>query len=191
VVQFGFTTDVFNAMVRGDAVLSTGARHRRESGTNRSGSEVQRARGRAGQQEPGGILERGPGHHRWVRRRHAGPICFTVSGVILEATLKAHTLQGAISAAHLFVVFISKNSVGYSYVNQEIGFALRAEKPVVPLVMPGASHDELGMLAGHEYIRFDPERPEEALAALSEELQRVTPLANRSLIRSSSEYCSC
>src|SRR5713101_7620563 len=51
----------------------------------------------------------------------------------------ADKLQKAIQKADVVVVFLTRNSESAPYVHQEIGYALRAKKPIIPLVESGTS----------------------------------------------------
>jgi TIR domain len=85
----------------------------------------------------------------------------------------AEKVTQAIDASEVVVVLISDNSVSASYVNHEIGCALKAKKVIIPLVQPGIESDKLGMLQGVEYIPFDFAHPHEGLARLRMALQRL------------------
>jgi len=63
----------------------------------------------------------------------------------------------------LFALFTTQG--GHSnYVQQEIGYAKKARKPVVPFVESGTDHSALGMLVGTEYIKFDPDNPDKSIS---------------------------
>jgi hypothetical protein len=64
------------------------------------------------------------------------------------------------------MVFITEAAQASPYVQQEIGWALKAKKPVIPVVQIGISSNELAMLQGAEYVEFhfnDPEKGRDAL----------------------------
>jgi hypothetical protein len=48
-------------------------------------------------------------------------------------------------------------------VQQEIGYALRSQRPLIPLVEKGVDPKNLGALQGREYIEYDPVQPQQAL----------------------------
>ncbi len=80
-------------------------------------------------------------------------------------------LQQAIERADVMLVFLTPNSERSNYVHQEIGYALRDRKPIIPLVEVGVSSEVLALLEGREYIPFDrsnnPDTPSpEVYAAL-------------------------
>jgi hypothetical protein len=64
-----------------------------------------------------------------------------------------------IDASDAVIVLLTDNSVAAPYVHQEVGYALRAGKLVIPLVQPGIGQEQLAMLQGVEYIPFDFDRP--------------------------------
>jgi hypothetical protein len=67
----------------------------------------------------------------------------------------AQKLQSAIKRSDIMMVFLTLNSENSNYVHQEIGYAIRDNKPIIPLVEGGVSSQVLGMLEGKECIRFD------------------------------------
>jgi len=73
----------------------------------------------------------------------------------------------AIKASDALVVLVTLNTVTSAYVNQEIGFALGQQLPVIPLVSRGVAGEQLAMLEGVEYISFDPDHPHQALTHLT------------------------
>lgn len=85
----------------------------------------------------------------------------------------AQKIQAAIRRSVAVVVLISDNSVSAPYVQQEIGYALRCNKVIIPLVQPGISSDALAMLQGVEYIPFDFEDPTDGLRGLNVALTRL------------------
>jgi hypothetical protein len=77
-------------------------------------------------------------------------------------------IQKAIDASAAVIVVLTKNATASTWVQQEIGYASRGGKLVVPLVSPSvaATPEVLGMLNGVEYVQFDPDDPEPGLRAL-------------------------
>lgn len=78
----------------------------------------------------------------------------------------AEKVQRQIEASVALIVLLTSNSVSAPYVQQEIGYALRASKLVTPLVQPGIDASAMAMLAGVEYIPFDFRQPEHGLSQL-------------------------
>ncbi|WXG43950.1 MAG: toll/interleukin-1 receptor domain-containing protein [Promethearchaeati archaeon SRVP18_Atabeyarchaeia-1] len=65
------------------------------------------------------------------------------------------------------VVLLTQNGVRSNWVNQELGYALKAGKPVIPLVEKGIAERQLGSLQGKEYIEYDPDQPQQSLTKAS------------------------
>jgi len=65
------------------------------------------------------------------------------------------------------VVLLTRNGLRSKWVQQEVGFALRAHKQLVPLVEKGVKKKELGALEGREYIEYDPQEPQASLSKAS------------------------
>jgi TIR domain-containing protein len=85
----------------------------------------------------------------------------------------------AIEASDAVVVLISDNSVAAPYVHQEIGYALKAGKVIIPLVQPGIRDESLAMLRGVEYIPFDFRHPHEGHQQLRKALGRLVEQQRR------------
>lgn len=85
----------------------------------------------------------------------------------------ANKIMEAIDTSEAVVVLLSSNSVKAPYVHQEIGWALKAKKLIIPLVQPGIPTDRLAMLQGVEYIPFDFQNPHAGHAQLRLALQRL------------------
>lgn len=64
---------------------------------------------------------------------------------------------------------MSKKGATSPFVHQEIGYARKAKKLIIPLVEPGISSSQLAMLQGLEYIPFDFEDPRQGRAQLNQE----------------------
>jgi hypothetical protein len=85
----------------------------------------------------------------------------------------ADKIEAAIDASAAVVVLITDNSVNSQYVQQEIGYARKAKKLIIPVVQKGISGEQLGMLQGIEYIAFDFESPHEGHAQLTAALRKL------------------
>jgi TIR domain len=85
----------------------------------------------------------------------------------------ADKIEKAIDASAAMVVLITDNSVNSQYVHQEIGYARKAKKLIIPVVQTGVTSEQLGMLQGIEYIPFDFAEPHEGHARLTAELKRL------------------
>lgn len=79
-------------------------------------------------------------------------------------------LQRNIDLADAVVVLLSESAALSPIVREEIGYALRAGKLVVPLVAPSVARSPslLGMLNGREYILFEKDEPRQGLLALTQ-----------------------
>lgn len=86
----------------------------------------------------------------------------------------AEKVQKAIRRSDAIVVLLTKSGAASAYVHQEVGVAIEAGKPVIPIVEKGVSN--LAMLGGIEYVSFDTAHPEGAIRDLTKFL---TGLANR------------
>lgn len=64
----------------------------------------------------------------------------------------------------LFVLLTKQSEERPYYVHQEIGFAKRAGKHIVPFVEAGTDPSILGMLTGEEYLKFDPTKPDKSIS---------------------------
>jgi len=88
-------------------------------------------------------------------------------------TMVAEKVQAEIRASHAMILLLTRHSATSPYVQQEVGFAIAAAKPVLPLIETGISEDRLAMLKGIEWVEFDPGSPASAVDALSTELERL------------------
>ncbi|MFZ1926249.1 MAG: toll/interleukin-1 receptor domain-containing protein [Solirubrobacteraceae bacterium] len=85
----------------------------------------------------------------------------------------AEKIEAAIDASAAVVVLVTDNSVTAQYVQQEIGYARKAKKLIIPLVQTGITTEQLGMLQGVEYITFDFDNPHEGHVQLTSALKRL------------------
>jgi D-arabinose 5-phosphate isomerase GutQ len=73
-------------------------------------------------------------------------------------------LTRAIDRCDMLFALFTKQGGQSNYVQQEIGYAKRAGKSIVPFVESGVDRSALAMLAGVEYIRFDPDNPDKSIS---------------------------
>jgi hypothetical protein len=85
----------------------------------------------------------------------------------------ADKLRNAIAASDAMVVFLTADTAESQSVHQEVGIALALKKPVIPLVEAGVDTKQLALLSGLEYAVFDPQRPQEALTAMTNQVHRL------------------
>ena len=78
-----------------------------------------------------------------------------------EALLKKVAAQ--IQNSDCVVALLTRNGMRPNWGQQEIGYTLKSQKPIIPLVENGVDQKDLGALQGREYIEYDPARPQEAL----------------------------
>ena len=91
-------------------------------------------------------------------------------------TSVAKKVQDNIKQADLVVVLLSARGANSVYVHQEIGYAIRDNKIVIPIVDRAVDRSVLGMLDGMEWIDVELQDPVATMAALHEQL---TPFMNR------------
>lgn len=72
-----------------------------------------------------------------------------------------------INEADCVVVLLTRNGMRSNWVQQEIGYAIKAGKPIIPLVERGVDPRDLISLRGKEYIEYDPFQPQQALLRAS------------------------
>lgn len=72
-----------------------------------------------------------------------------------------------IKSADCVVALLTRHGIRSNWVHQEIGYALNANKPIIPLVEKGIDPRDLVALQGKEYIEYDPYQPQHALSKTS------------------------
>ncbi len=72
-----------------------------------------------------------------------------------------------INTADCVIALLTEHGVRSAWVQQEIGYALKTGKPIIPLVEKGTSSKDLAALQGKEYIEYNPKQPQEALIKAS------------------------
>ncbi|MEW6619015.1 MAG: toll/interleukin-1 receptor domain-containing protein [bacterium] len=65
------------------------------------------------------------------------------------------------------IVLLTQNGIRSNWVQQEIGYALKSGKSLIPLVEKGINQKELASLQGKEYIEFDSYQPQQSLIKTS------------------------
>jgi len=65
------------------------------------------------------------------------------------------------------VALLTRNGIRSNWVQQEIGFSLKQDKPVIPIVEKGIDLKDLAALQGKEYIEYNQYQYQEALIKLS------------------------
>jgi hypothetical protein len=72
-----------------------------------------------------------------------------------------------IERADCVVALLTRNGIRSNWVQQEIGFSLKQNKLVIPIVEKGINTKDLAALQGREYIEYDPYQYQQALFKLS------------------------
>ncbi len=85
-------------------------------------------------------------------------------------------VEKALRESDIVIAVLTPAGYDSRYVQQELGLARGTGRLVVPLVHPAIVGEDLGLLNDIEYIVFDPSRPQEGLASLTE---RVAFLARQ------------
>lgn len=65
------------------------------------------------------------------------------------------------------VGLLTQNGMRSNWVQQEIGYALKAKIPLIPLIEKGTDQKDLAALQGRKYIEYDPDQPQQALIRVS------------------------
>ncbi|HCJ67292.1 MAG TPA: hypothetical protein DHV62_08230 [Elusimicrobia bacterium] len=79
----------------------------------------------------------------------------------------AKKVFGQIEKSDCVVGLFTQNGMRSNWVQQEIGYALKAKKPLIPLVEKGTNQKDLAALQSREYIEYDPDQPQQALIKIS------------------------
>lgn len=72
----------------------------------------------------------------------------------------AAKIQSEIDRCHAVLVLVTEASQASAYVHQEIGYAIKAGKLVIPVLQQGISGQSLGLLEGTEYSTLDFTAPD-------------------------------
>ncbi|MBI4713428.1 MAG: toll/interleukin-1 receptor domain-containing protein [Planctomycetes bacterium] len=79
-------------------------------------------------------------------------------------------ISSEIDKADCIIVLLTHNGIRSKWVHQEIGYARKSAKLIIPLVERGTTPDELGFLKPIRYIEYDPIQPHLALTRASTQL---------------------
>lgn len=74
---------------------------------------------------------------------------------------------GQIQRSDCVIALLTQNGIRSNWVEQEIGYSLHRNKPVIPIVEKGIDSKDLAALHGREYIEYDPSQPQQALIKTS------------------------
>jgi hypothetical protein len=82
-------------------------------------------------------------------------------------------IAAEIRASEIIVVLLTTESTKSAYVQQEIGYAKRDGKLILPLVTSAAAQTDLAMLSGIEYILVESSQPDEALERVAKRVKGI------------------
>ena len=71
------------------------------------------------------------------------------------------------------LVLLTRNGIRSNWVQQEIGYALKAKKLLVPLVEKGIDQKDLGALQSKDRIEYDRRQPQDALIKISTYVKKL------------------
>ncbi|HWR84300.1 MAG TPA: toll/interleukin-1 receptor domain-containing protein [Candidatus Deferrimicrobium sp.] len=71
------------------------------------------------------------------------------------------------------VALLTRHGIRSKWVQQEVRYALKSKKLLIPLVEQGLGKEALGALSRVEYVPYKPDRPEEALKKLATYVQKL------------------
>jgi TIR domain len=92
-------------------------------------------------------------------------------------------IQREIDKSDVVIALLTPSADASPYVHQELGWAQRAHKLIIPLVSSEVPRDHLGMLQGVEYIRIDGDRADGWVGRLS---GRIDALVRRNELENTS-----
>lgn len=71
------------------------------------------------------------------------------------------------------IALLTKTAANSPYVHQELGYAQRAKKLIIPVISADVTNDQLAMLEGIEYIRIDEGSSADWLDRLTKRIEAV------------------
>ena len=83
----------------------------------------------------------------------------------------ASKISNAIDQSNCVIAFLTQDGARSQWVHQEIGYAKKAGKLVIPVVEEGIP--PTGFVEGVEYIRFNRENPTDAINSIVNYLKRL------------------
>lgn len=95
--------------------------------------------------------------------QHLGIQVFVAEWYLSPGARLDMKIKKQIRDADFVVVLLTRNGLRSNWVQQEVGIAIDAEKPIIPIVERGAKPSDLAALQGREYIKYDPLHPGQAL----------------------------
>jgi hypothetical protein len=107
------------------------------------------------------------------RVRGVGIDLYLAEHDVRPGALLSTKVQSAIERSHAVIVLLTEAAANSAYVQQEIGYALRCDRPVVPLVEAGLPVGSLAMLQGREFIPLNPADPVKGFEDAEKYLERL------------------
>jgi hypothetical protein len=102
----------------------------------------------------------------------AGVELYLAEHDVQPGSLLSEKVRAAIERSDIVVVLLTPSSYSSAYVHQEVGYAIRSDKFVLPVVELSVPRDALAMLEGVEYVPLDFNAPQQATVALAGQLKR-------------------
>jgi hypothetical protein len=91
--------------------------------------------------------------------RRAGIEVFVAEQNLMPGYNIEENIFSSIDKSDCVIVLLTKNGVNSNYVHQEIGFAKKANKLIIPIVEKNIDHNALASLQRIKYIQYDPADP--------------------------------
>lgn len=88
-------------------------------------------------------------------RKHGFTPLIAEDEISLSETIN-QKVERLIGNSELAVVALTRNGSSASFVQQEIGYLQKAQKPMLVLVEKGLEHEVEGFLYGRDYLTMDP-----------------------------------
>ncbi len=84
----------------------------------------------------------------------------------------SNKIENLIKSCDVGLVLLTANGIVSPFVNQEIGYLTSLKKPFLQLVEAGKESEIKGFNYGKDYIKYNPEYPDEALEKIKELLSK-------------------
>lgn len=92
---------------------------------------------------------------------------FVAEWYLTPGALLDNKISEQIENSDCVVVLLTRDGVRSNWVQQEIGYALKTNKDLIPIVENGIDPRDLAALQGREYIEYDLLQPKKALIEAS------------------------
>ena len=74
---------------------------------------------------------------------------------------------GQIEKSDCVVALLTREGIRSKWVHEEIGYSLKSNRPIIPIVEKDVDPKDLAALQGSDYIEYDPDQYQQALMKLS------------------------